>query len=60
MGGLCLGDLIVRFGFGSMDKIGEFNGVLNKENWNIVSDDIPVSWDLKSVSEIHKLGIVVI
>lgn len=43
VGGLCLGDLIVRFGFGSMHKIGEFKGVLNKENWNVVSDDIPVS-----------------
>lgn len=42
VGGLSLRDLSVRFGFDSVNKIGEFEGVLNEENWNIVSNDIPV------------------
>jgi hypothetical protein len=34
---LCLRNLVMRFGFGCMDNIREFYGILNEENWNIVA-----------------------
>jgi hypothetical protein len=33
----------VRFGLGSMDKVGKLNGVLNEENRDIVPDEVPVA-----------------
>lgn len=44
VGALCLGDFIVRFGFDSMDKIREFEIFLDKEHWNVVSNNIPIAW----------------
>lgn len=44
VGGLCLGHFIVRFGFGSMDKIREFEVILDKKHWNVVSNNIPIAW----------------
>lgn len=41
--GLCLGYFVMGFGFGSVDKIREFEGILNEEHGDVVSDDIPVS-----------------
>ena len=42
MGSLCLGDLIMWFWLDSMNEVRELDGVLNKENRNVVADDIPV------------------
>ena len=38
-----LWDLVVRLGLSSMNNIGEFHGVLNEKDGNVVSDNIPVT-----------------
>jgi hypothetical protein len=38
-----LRNLIVRLRLSSMDDIREFHCVLNEEDWDVVSDDIPVA-----------------
>jgi hypothetical protein len=43
MGALGLRDLIVRLSLASMDNVWELYGVLNEENWDIISNQIPVS-----------------
>jgi len=43
MSRLSLGNLVVRLGFGGMDEVRELDGVLNEEDGDIVSDEIPIS-----------------
>jgi hypothetical protein len=38
---LSLRNLIMRLGLPSMDNIRELDCVLNKEHWNIISDNVP-------------------
>ena len=38
---LTLRNIILRLGFHSMNNIGEFNGILNEEHRDIVSDEVP-------------------
>jgi hypothetical protein len=38
---LTLRNIIMRLGFYSMNNIGEFNGILNEENGDIVSNEVP-------------------
>ena len=38
MGSLGLGDLVVRLGLQGVDKIREFDGMLNEENRHVVAD----------------------
>lgn len=40
MGGRCLWDLAIGAGLYRMDEIWEPNGILNEENWDVVSNDI--------------------
>lgn len=41
MGALTLRDIILRLGLYSMNNVGEFNGILNEEHRDIVSDEVP-------------------
>ena len=41
MSTLTLRNLILRLGLHSMNNVGEFNGILNEENGDIVSDEVP-------------------
>jgi hypothetical protein len=41
MSALTLRNIIVRLGFHSMNNVGEFNGILNEEHRDIVSDEVP-------------------
>jgi hypothetical protein len=41
---LALRNVIVRFWLDCMDNIRKLDCVLDKENWNIISDDIPISF----------------
>jgi HTH-type transcriptional regulator/antitoxin HigA len=34
----------VRFHFNSVDEVGKFNGILDEEDWNIVPDQIPITF----------------
>lgn len=43
MSALGLRDLRVGLGLASVNNVWEFYGVLDKEDWNIISDEIPVS-----------------
>jgi len=43
VGALGLRNLRVRLSLASVDNVREFYGVLDKENGNIISDEIPVS-----------------
>ena len=40
---LTLRNIILRLGLHSMNDIGKFNGILNKEHRNIVTDEVPDS-----------------
>jgi len=44
MGALGLRDLRVGLGLTGVNNVWEFYGVLDEENWNIISDEIPVSF----------------
>lgn len=44
MGTLALRYFIVGLGFDSVDDVGELNGVLNEEDWDVVTDQIPVTF----------------
>ncbi len=37
-------NLIVRLGLHGVHKVGELDSVLNEEDGNVISDDIPVSF----------------
>lgn len=39
---LALGDFIVRFRLNGMYNIWEFDGILNEEDGNVVSDQVPI------------------
>ena len=39
-----LRNLVVWLWFTGMNDVGKFHGVLNEENWNIVSNDIPIAF----------------
>lgn len=53
MSRLSLRYLVVRLGFNSMNKVGELDGILNKEYWNVVADNIPVTLlYMKDVSDL--------
>src|ERR1039457_4457089 len=34
----------VGFHLDGMDEVGEFNGVLDEENWDVVADQVPVAF----------------
>jgi hypothetical protein len=36
----CLRDLAIRRRFDRMNKIGELNGILDEEDWDVVADNI--------------------
>jgi hypothetical protein len=38
---LTLRNIILRLGLHSMNNIGEFNGILNEEHRNVVTDEVP-------------------
>lgn len=38
-----LRNLIVRLGLSSVDNVGELHGILDEEDGNVVSNDIPVT-----------------
>jgi hypothetical protein len=40
VGSGCLGDLIVWPWLDRMDEIWELDGILNEEDWNVVSDNV--------------------
>jgi len=40
---LGLGYLVVRLGFGGVDDVGKLDGILDKEDGNVVADQIPVT-----------------
>src|ERR1700680_4675598 len=42
MGGLCLRESAVRFCFGGMNEIGEFDCVLDKKHGHVIAHDVPV------------------
>lgn len=43
VGGLGLRNFNIWFRLRGVDQIREFDGVLNEENWNVVSHDIPIT-----------------
>lgn len=43
MGALGLRNLLVRLGLSRVYDIWEFDGVLNEENRDVVSDDVPIT-----------------
>lgn len=44
MGALGLRDLQIRFRLACMDYIGEFHSILNKEDRDVIANNIPVSF----------------
>lgn len=44
MGTLALRHLIMRLRLDGMDDVGELDGVLNEEDWDVVTDKIPVTF----------------
>ena len=44
VGSLPSRNLIVRLGLHSMDNIGKLDGILDEEDWDVVSNDIPVAF----------------
>jgi hypothetical protein len=44
VGRLSLRYLVMRFWLACMDEVWELDGVLDEEDWDIVSDDVPVSF----------------
>lgn len=44
MGTLALRHIIVRLRLHSVNEVREFNGILNEENGNVISDDVPVAF----------------
>src|SRR5947209_8638613 len=43
MGSLGLREIAVRLLFRSVNDVGELDGILNEENWNVVPDDVPIA-----------------
>lgn len=43
MGALTLWHLVMGLRLNGVDDVGEFNGVLNEEDRDVVADDIPVT-----------------
>ena len=44
MSRLSLGYFVVGFRFDGVNNVGELDGILNKEDWNVVADYVPVSF----------------
>lgn len=44
MGTLALRHLIMRLRLDGMDDVGELDGVLNEEDWDVVTDEVPVTF----------------
>ena len=44
VGGLCLRNFVVRFGLAGVDHIGELESILDEENWNVIADNVPVTF----------------
>lgn len=44
VGGLALGHLGLGFGFDGVDNIGELDGILDKEDGNVVANQIPIAF----------------
>ena len=43
MSTLTLGNLVVRLGFHRMNEVRELDSILDKEDWDVVADEIPVA-----------------
>jgi hypothetical protein len=44
MSTLALRNLIMWFWFDCVNDVWELDGVLDEENWNIISNDVPISF----------------